>query len=458
LAHAHATAPADLEAAADDDYPPTPIAVYSLALLFLAYVLSFLDRQVLTLLVGPIRAEYGLTDFEFSLLQGAAFAFVYCLAALPLGRLADRSSRRMIIACSVFGWSLATCACGLARGFPQLVAARMGVGAGEAGLSPPAYSMIVDSFPPRTMGYAMAVYKLGVTIGGGVALIIGGGLFEYFSGLGRVDIPFLGEVAPWKATFITIGVPGFVLAALLLTMHEPKRKGLAQTREAQPAESLPIRTVTRFLWQRRRVYLPLFAGSALLAMAGYGTTAWYPEFLFRNYGLSKAEAGSTYGTVFIVAGTIGVLSGPALVGWLERRGYRDAYVRTILVVSLMAAVPGTLAPLAGSALGTLLLATPATLLGSIYLGIMAVSFQIITPNQMRGQTTAVYILVTTILGMAVGTSLLAALTDFVFQSDGAIHLSIATVNAVLYPAAALLFWFCLPAYRERMDELGEWKI
>jgi MFS family permease len=444
----------------EDTYPSTGAAIYSLGLLFTAYVLSFVDRQVLALMVGPVRAEFGLSDFQFSLLQGAAFAVLFCIISLPVGRLADRISRRAIVAVSVFGWSVLTCACGVARTFPQLVLARMGVGAGEAGLTPPAYSLILDSFRPQHVGYAMAVYKTAVMVGGGAAMVIGGALLDYYDGLGGLDLPLVGHLKAWQATFVTIGAPGVVVAALLATIPEPTRKGLARTAKSEGAagaagKGLPFRVVARFLWRRRRVYLPLFVGSSLLAMAGTGATNWYPEMLHRNYGLSKTEAGGIYGSIYIVAGLIGVLGGPWLVRILQRRGHEDAYVRAIIVTSLSA-----IAPLAGSPTATFLLLVPATVLASSYLGVMAVSFQIITPNEMRGQTSALYILVTSIMGLAVGTSILAAFTDFVYQSDAAIHYSIASVCALFYPAAAALFLYCLPAFRTAVEEAatGTWDI
>ena len=444
--------------AAEVDYPSTRSATYGLTLLFLAYVLSFVDRQVLALLVGPIRDDFGITDFEFSLLQGAAFALLYTFAGLPLGRLADRYSRRTIVAVSVFAWSALTCACGLTKSFTQLFIARMGVGAGEAGLAPPAYSIIVDSFRPQHMGYAMAVYKVGVTVGGGVAFVIGGTLFDYFTSLGTISLPIIGDLKPWQATFVALGAPGFVLAILFTTMLEPTRKGVVASAGSAGLESLPLSTVLRFLWQRKRVYLALFTGSSMLAMAGYGSAAWYPEFLFRNYGLSKSEGGAMFGSIYLVAGTLGVLAGPWFVEQLRRRGYADACVRTILIATALATVPAVVAPLAGSPAATFILLVPAIFLGATYLGVMAASFPPITPNQMRGQTTALYIFVTNILGMAVGTSVLAAFTDFVFQDDNALHYSLASVHALFYPLAMLLFWYCLPAYRTSVEEAGNWEL
>ena len=440
----------------DAHYPSAGAASYALTLLFLAYVLSFIDRQILSLLVGPIREQFGISDFEYSLLQGAAFALLYTFAGLPLGRLADRYSRKWVVAGSVCFWSLATCACGTAKNFGQLFVARMAVGAGEAGLAPPAYSIIADSFKPAHFGYAMAFYKSAVKVGGALALILGGFLIDYYTARGPIDAGWLGVIQPWQATLITVGLPGLLLTLLIAQMTEPTRKDVVKTSTGEL--HLPVKTVANFLWSRKRTYLSLFLGSSNLAMAGYGSAAWYPEFFVRTYGVSKTEAGTTFGTVILVGGTIGVMLGPWYANYLARRGHTDHYVRAIMYTSMIAVVPAVAAPLVGSQYGTLALLFPATTFGGAYLGVMAASFQPITPNQMRGQTTALYIFVTNILGMAVGTSILAAFTDFLYQDDSSLHLSIATANAIFYPTAIALFAYCLKGYRRSAAEIGNWKL
>lgn len=449
-------ADAHIEQTVADEYPPIGHASYALALLFLAYVLSFIDRQILSLLVGPIREQFQISDFEYSLLQGAAFALLYTFAGLPLGRLADRHSRKWVITASVAFWSVATMACGLAKSFSQLFVARMAVGAGEAGLAPPAYSIITDSFRPQHFGYAMAFYKSAVKVGGALALIIGGVLIDFYTDMGPIEVPVVGTIQPWQATLITVGFPGMLLALLISTMIEPSRKNLVVTEDGKT--EIPVALVARFLWNRKRTYLSLFFGSSCLAMAGYGSAAWYPEMFVRNYGISKTEAGTSFGLVLLIGGVLGVMLGPWIANLLAKRGYTDSYVRAIMYASMIAVFPAVAAPLMPTLDLTLTLLFPATLFGGAYLGVMAASFQPITPNQLRGQTTALYIFVTNILGMAVGTSVNAAFTDFLYQDDGKLHYSIATSNAIFYPAAVILFAYCLKGYRQSVTEIGKWKL
>ncbi|MEM7080003.1 MAG: MFS transporter, partial [Pseudomonadota bacterium] len=410
-----------------------------------------IDRSILALLVGPIRADFGISDFEFSLIQGAAFSILYAVAGLPLGRLADRYSRKWIVSGSVLFWSIATAACGLTKNFGQLFVARMGVGAGEAGLAPPAYSLILDSFRPAHVGFAMSFYKLGVKVGAGVAFIVGGILFDYFDAIGTITVSWLGDIQPWQSTMIAVGLPGVLLAALLLTVHEPRRKGLAAGTDAS-SPSLPVRDIADFIWARKRVYITLFLGASMMAMAGYGASAWYPELLTRNYGMSKTNAGVIYGNIILWAGGAGVMLGAWLAKWFQNRGHDDAWVRTCFITSLLAVPFMVLGPLSNDPTINLILLVPGTVMAGSYLGVLAVSFVVITPNQMRGQITAVYIFVTNILGMAVGTSILAAFTDFLFQDDALLHFSIATACGLFYPLAAWLFWLCMPAYRVAVAE------
>jgi MFS family permease len=438
-----------------DDYPGLRAANIALAVLFCTYVLSFVDRQILALMVGPIREAFGITDFQFSILHGAAFAIMYAIAGLPLGRLADRFSRIGIISGSVVFWSVATCLCGVARSFPQLFVTRMAVGIGEAGFAPAAYSIVADSYRPQHLGYAMAVLKSGVYVGSAVALVLGGVLIDFYTAIGPTRWPIVGIVQPWQATFITVGLPGLALAALIVLLREPSRKGVAVTSDG--GTRVTLAATLRFLWRRKRTYLSLFVGSSMLSMAAYGSSAWYPEFFIRTYGVSRAEAGTSYGSLLFVGGLLGIMLGPWVAARLAER-HTDHYVRTILYATMAAAVPAIVAPLAGSKIATLVLLFPAIMFGSVYLGIMAASFQPITPNQMRGLTTALYIFLTNIFGLAVGTSVMAAFTDFLYQDDAMLHYSIASANALFYPIAMILFAYGLKGYRASVAEAGNWRI
>lgn len=436
-------------------YPSPRAANLTLVLLFLVYVVSFVDRQILALMVGPIRDQFNISDFQFSILNGTAFAVTYSIAGLPLGRIADHFSRTHIVAASLTFWSIATCACGVTRSAPSLFATRMMVGVGEAGFAPAAYSLVTDSFRPKHLGFAMSFLKSGVYVGSAASLIFGGLLIEYFTSIGDLHLPILGTLKPWQATFIAVGAPGILLALCVTLVREPERRDVVVTKSGETR--LPLKQVLKFLWVRKRTYLSLFVGSSMLSMASYGGSAWYPEFFIRTYDVSRAEAGALYGTLLLTCSVTGVFLGP----WLARvlsNTHTDYYLRSILYASVAAFVPAVLAPLAGSKTYTVLLLIPALTFGSMYLGVMAASFQPITPNQMRGQMAAFYIFMSNIFGLALGTTVMAAFTDFLFKDDSMLLYSIATSNALFYPIAIALFAYGLKSYRASMQEAGNWEI
>jgi MFS family permease len=350
---------------------------------------------------------------------------------------------------------VATCLCGAAKSFPQLFATRMAVGIGEAGFAPAAYSIISDSYPPRRLGYAMSFLRSGVYVGSAASLMLGGFLMDYYTSLGPSAWPVIGVLQPWQATFITVGLPGLALSLMIRFLAEPSRKGVAKI--SGGSTRVPLALVLKFLWRRKRTYLSLFVGSSMLAMAAYGSSAWYPEFFIRTYGVSRTEAGSSFGALLLTSGLLGIMVGPWVADRLARR-HTDYYVRAMLYATLVAMIPAIVAPLVGNKTLTLFLLFLALAFGSVYLGIMAASFQLITPNQMRGLTTAVYIFLTNIFGLAVGASVMAAFTDFIYRDDSMLHYSIASANALFYPLAIALFAYCLKGYRASMAEAGHWKI
>ena len=381
-------------------------AVYALLVLLLAYILSFIDRNVMAVLIGPIRDDFAISDFQYSLLHGFAFSMFYILLGLPIARLADRGSRKWVVAVGVFVWSMMTCLCGVTRSFTGLFLARVGVGVGEAALSPPAYSLLSDYFSEDTLPRAMAIYTLGITIGGGLAYIIGGAVYEYFTLHGALTVPVFGDLRPWQTTFVVVGLPGFVLVVLLSLMTEPQRRGLAIGSEQEFSVG-EVAAQLRAHWQ---AYASLIVGVSLLAVLGYGTMAWYPEFLVRSHGMNRAEAGSAFGMIFIFAGSAGTLLGGFSAKPLLDRGYADAALRLIVGIALLWLLPASLGPLASSSQMALWAAVPIVFFLNSYFALAISSLQSITPNRMRAQISALMLFMTNLLGLALGPSVVAAIT------------------------------------------------
>ena len=305
---------------------------YVAIVLLIAYSFSAIDSRVLTLLVQPIKKDLGLSDFEISLLQGFAFAILYSIAAIPLGRLVDGTRyRSRIIIVGVLFWSVMTMACGAAKGFGQLFLARVGVGVGEATLSPTAYSLLSDYFGRTRRALAISIYALGYPIGSGLALILGALLLRKFTAHGPVELGIFGTFQPWQMVFVMVGLPGVIVALLISTIKEPVRRDLAKGHKG----AMPLSVAFQYIRERWQMFGMLFFANALIAMLAIGVAIWYPTFLIRTYGLTTDQVGLYYGSVMLVCGVIGTLAGGWLSGRLMMRGQADAgRVRELILEKL----------------------------------------------------------------------------------------------------------------------------
>ena len=340
-----------------------------------------------------------------------------------------------------------TCLCGFAQNFWQLFLTRIGVGVGEASLSPAAYSMISDYFNEQKLGRALSIYSMGVTLGGGMAFIIGGMVFELFSNHPQFAWPLVGSIAPWQSTFIAVGLPGLIITLLLVTtVKEPPRRERAGTTTLVAQEPVPIRDVLAHLRKQRRAYIGIMMSVALMGIVGYGTLAWYPEFLQRSYGMDKSAAGAQFGMVFIIAGSLGTVCGAWFTELFKRFGYFDAELRVIMFLAIASFLPAVLSPLMPTPFWALALAVLMIFFHYAHFGVAITALQLITPNKMRGQISAVMLFVSNIFGLALGGSIIAFFTDFVFLDESMLNASISVVSAIFYPLVALIAGFALRSY------------
>jgi MFS family permease len=426
---------------------------YVVIVLMLAQTCSFIDRMIMGLMVGPIRQSFDISDTQYSLLAGLAFAIFYSVMGLPLARIADRSSRRNLIAIGISFWSLMTAICGMAQGFWALFAARVGVGVGEAVLSPAAYSIITDYFPKRSLARALSIYTVGVTVGSGIAYMVGGAVVSYTMELGNVILPILGEKEGWQLAFFVVGLPGLVIAALMFTVREPERRGKMQlAADGVTVQQPSIREVVGFLMQRRTAFLTHILGLSLYIMVVFSLNIWGPEYLMRTFDYSRTEAGLTFGMIMMGAGSAGLILGGTVADRWYASGRVDAYSRVILI-SMLCMIPfiATLGFATDPAVGIFCLGV-ATFLSAVQGGVGGGVIQLITPNQMRGQAVALYFLFANLLGMGLGPTVVAAVTDFVFNDDAALNKSIALTGVILIPIAALILYSGLKAVRAAIEE------
>ena len=417
-------------------YPAPARAWWIVAVLTVAYAFAFIDRQILTLLVGPIRKDLGISDTQMSLLIGLSFGLFYTVFGIPLGRMADRMSRRGLVASGMLVWSVMTAACGLAGRFPTLLLARMGVGVGEATLSPSAYSLIADIFPPAKRSQALSVYATGIYVGGGLAFVIGGVLVQLISA-DFITLPIVGAVRPWQAVFFAVGLPGIFASLLLLTFREPARRGAGMDASGA-AVRVPIRDVTAFVRAHWRTLFCHNVGFGLMAMGGYSIIAWVPSMYIRHFGWSARDIGVSFGIMGAAAGLLGALTGGRLATVLHQRGHVDADLRigTLAAAAcLLCYAVFPLLPTGGSAFVPL---TFAQFFSAFPWGVAAAAIARVTPNPMRGQVSALYLFVLNFVGLGFGPTAVALLTDRLFHRDDAIHLSLLIVTTVAYGSGALL--------------------
>ncbi|MGC6329238.1 MFS transporter [Rhizorhabdus sp. FW153] len=406
------------------------------ALLFLAGIFSVIDRGVLAIVVDPVRQDIGIGDERIALLQGLAFGLFYALMGMPMGLLADRTSRKRLVAAGIALWSVATIGSGLAQGFGSLFAARLMVGLGEAALGPCAISLIADLFPADRRGRPISLYMMGQGLANGLAITLTGLVLTHAAQGAFAGIPLLEALAPWRIAFVLFGAGGIgVAAAIALLTQEPERKGAAIPASAKGVAGA---AELRWLWANRGVTLPLYLGFAICFTAAYGAGAWTPSLLLRGYGVSPAFLGAWLGP-FAMAFSA---TGPLLGGWLLDRAMqqgRDGARFAILRLAPLCAIPSGLAVLAGDPrLAAILIASSNAVFACVGT-VMFATLQTLVPSNMRGSAISLTLVLNTLLGATLGPLLVATLTERVFGDPTKVGWSIAMVVLPCVVGASLLY-------------------
>jgi MFS family permease len=413
-------------------WPPARTAWLVALTLMLANTLAFVDRQGLALLVQPIKQDLRASDTAMSLLYGLSFTLFYLGVGIPVARLADRSNRRNIIAISVFTWSLATAACGLARSYMSLFVARLCVGAGEAGFGPSAYSVLADYFPRERLAAAIGVYQMGTYLGGALALLAGGLVATWFPPTQEITLPLFGAPKGWHMVFLVLGAPGILLALAVLLIREPARRGATAA-----STHMPYAALFAHVAARRSAYLGIGIGFALMILVGNGTGAWIPSFFARKFGWSIAEIGLRYGVVVLFCGATGALIGGFLASLMERRGFARGNL-TIALIGFVALVPITIGfPLVSSAGLALGLIGAMNFFAGFNLGGGYAALLDLTPNRMRALVAAGYVVLINLLGGALGPTVVALISDYGFADPQRLPEAIAITCAIFSPLSVL---------------------
>lgn len=414
--------------------------------LMVCYTFSMLDREIISLLVEPIKAAFGITDFEMGLLMGPAFSLFYTVMGIPLGWAADRYNRKNLIAAGITVWSIMTAFCGLAGSFIQLFINRIGVGVGEASLTPSASSLLADLFPKDKLPMATSVYSLGVFIGSSLAMIGGGVLLSQIKDV-TVTWPIVGTLEYWQLTFIIVGLPGLIVALLVYQIVEPRRKDLARD-AAGNVEKVSLIKAFNYMLENKKLFLNFFLGGSIIATIGYHSV-WYPSLFIRTWGWSEVQAATATGLPSLIGGVTGLILGGYIMGKLIEKGRQDAALLIAFVAALGIGIPAVAMPLMPSGI----LAATVMIAAKLFVGIPLISgiamIRMSVPNQMRGQFTALYFVFIGIVATGLGPVIPGFFTTFLFgENTEMIRYSLAISAGIVVPIGATMIWFGWQEYKK----------
>lgn len=446
------TAQASADESAISPYPREAYSWYVVGILMIVYVFSFMDRQILALLVDPIKADLDISDTQISYLGGFAFALFYTLFGIPIARMADSKNRKVIISAGLATWSLFTMLCGTANRFLSFALFRMGVGVGEATLSPSAYSMISDMFRPERMAIAISIYSAGIYIGTGLSNIFGGLVIGYAESMDNLSLPIIGAVESWQYVFFAVGFPGLLFTLVMLSVKEPVRRVSIGAGESQQ-KSIPLDQVVDYIRANQKTFLYHNVGFALCSFISYGGAYWIPSYLIRIHELTRQEAGLYYGSIVMVFGTAGIIFGGWLSDRLSQKGQVDSKIKVGMLAAMLHIPFGIVYPLMPDANWALLLLCPAVFTAAMPFGVAPAAIQQMMPARMRAQGAAVYLFVINFIGLGLGPTAVAWFTDYVYGDPNKVHMSLLWVSTFFGVIAVFLLWKAFEHFQKSLDYL-----
>lgn len=432
-------------------WPKASSAWWLVALLTLAGVFSVIDRAILNIVVDPVRQDLGITDIQIGLLQGLAFGLFYALMGLPMGLLADRKSRKIIVIAGITLWSTATVWSGFAQNFGQLFAARLLVGLGEAALGPCAISMIADMFAQDRRGRPISIYMMGQGLANGISISLTGLLLAFAMAGGFAFLPLLADLAPWRNAFVICGVGGLLVALALSFTKEPERRNLplANSTDKSNKATLPGVEEFRFFKRNAGVLAPLYLGFAVTFFVAYGAGSWAPSMLMRGFNVSPVLLASVLGPLTMGFTVFGPLLAGQLIDWSMRKGLYETRF-TILSVAPLFAFPAVLAVFAPSPIIAMVLVASSSAAFALCGTVMFATLQALAPPQMRGISISLTLILNTLIGAALGPLFIAMFTERVLQDPTAVGWSIAAVCTPALVCASILFFLAGRAMKKAL--------
>jgi MFS family permease len=416
----------------------------------LALVVALLDRQILSVLIDPIRGELHISDTQISLLTGTAFGLFYAALSMPLGYAVDKHCRKCLIIVCILFWSAATICCGLAATFLQMFLARAAVAVGEASLQPAGYSLIADYFRPSRRGLAIGLFAMGGAIGLSISLFGAGLIYGHATRWAGTALPLVGALSPWRITIVCAALFGPFVAILFMFTREPQRRERALVSTSRPQGGL---TLYSFFKSDPRTIVTVLGVYALLAISGYGLVVWMPVAFMRGNGLGVAAAGEISGLVILVASIVGGL----LFGWLADKISASRLLGGKLLLAVYCGCGGCIAHAFCWTASTLslkvILATIVFVFQTGAYSLAPAALTDMVPNRLRGRMGAAYLTVAGAVGYTLGPTLVALVTDFGFHDSSKVGYSILAICAPAMLIAAGLAWSARHRYQRIIDEV-----
>ncbi|MFT7219079.1 MAG: MFS family permease [Candidatus Azotimanducaceae bacterium] len=435
---------------ANPPYPSRRYAWFVVFVLIIASLIAFIDRQVVAIVVEPMKEDLGVGDTEIGWLYGV-FALFYAFAAIPIATLADTKSRKHIIAVGIFLWSLMTIACGLTRGYWEIFIARIGVGVGEATLSPSTTSLIGDYFPRKDIPLALSIFQTGPIIGTGIAFIIGGVVLDMVENADPLVLPFFGALKPWQQIFVYVGVPGLILAAFFLLIKEPLRRPSL----APPTQKSSTAQLLDFYRENRRTIIFHHLGFVSLILTGYAFVFWSVTFFVRIHNVPASEASQMFGWIFVFFGAMGPLLIAFIAKKLTDRGHKDANITAGMIGGMLTIPTVLMIQFAPNVTWAYILYAPALLAVNSPFGMAAGSLPVITPPHLRARVAAVYML-TGATGMMFGPPMAGAFNEYIFPGVDGVRYSMMTMTTFFGILGVVLLWFGRKPYAESLAKSDTW--
>lgn len=435
-------------ASSSQPWPKPAVAWYAVGVFALVLMFGQLDQGVINLLITPIKKDFSLADWQISFLTGVAPSLFFVVVGIPLARFVDTHTRKYVLAAGIGVCSLMTTLCGLAQGFWQLFGLRVFVGGGTAVNGPGSYSMLSDFFPRQRLALAIYFLQIGFILGTGVPGILGGYAVAMLSHTPAQHWMGL-TIHYWQLVFMVVGLPALIGALLLLTVPEPPRRGAVQH---GGQKAIPLWSIVGYLFKHWRLYAPMFFGLAFSAMETYGTLQWRVPFLERTYGWSIPQAALTLGVSNILFQLVGLIIGSWVTGRLTRK-HDDANVRVVAIFYTLTPIFAILGPLMPNPWLSVFCAGMTGLFGLAGASPQNAAIQSVTPNQMRGQVTALYLFVFTVIGQGLGPVFISLFTDFVIRDESQIRTAMSVTAAFMTPIAALIIWLGVKPYGKAIAEI-----